>query len=89
MYMSSNVKVFIEHFDQLFNATLSFTCQFPITSAPQKTNQSGRDAWNKKLIVWYFEDQLKQRYESFVRELQVFSSLVEQFNKLPNVLICI
>ena len=45
--------------------------QFPLKSSPEKTNQNGRDAWNRKLIVWYFEDQLKQRYESFVVGLQV------------------
>ncbi|CAB4041526.1 CCAAT enhancer-binding zeta-like, partial [Paramuricea clavata] len=44
--------------------------EFPLTSAPQKTNQSGRDAWNRKLIFWYFEDQLKQRYERFVLGLE-------------------
>ncbi len=55
--------------------------QFPLTSAPQKTNQSGRDAWNKKLIVWYFEDQLKQRYERFVVELQVSRSFRPRLGK--------
>ncbi|XP_028395866.1 CCAAT/enhancer-binding protein zeta-like isoform X2 [Dendronephthya gigantea] len=44
--------------------------EFPLKSAPQKTNQGGRDAWNKKLMVWYFEDQLKKRYENFVLGLK-------------------
>ena len=57
-----------------YSLHISLVLQFPLTSAPQKTNQSGRDAWNKKLIVWYFEDQLKQRYERFVVELQVSRS---------------
>ena len=42
--------------------------QFPLGDVPVKTNKNGRDSWNRKLILWYFEDQLKKRYETFVSQ---------------------
>lgn len=44
--------------------------EFPLTEVTKKTNQSGRDARDRKLILWYFEDQLKKRYEAFVTGME-------------------
>ena len=44
--------------------------QHPLAQIEELTS-GNRDARDKKLMLWYYEDQLKSRYFSFIKALEV------------------
>ena len=49
------------------------TVQHPLLSLVEIVHKGGGwDERDRRLILWYFEEQLKQRYQEFVEVVEVF-----------------